>query len=365
MDNKTLREFTVTRFKGDFPEIPTYPDIDIAALTAKDIKAGEEPKFITLRIAREGAKSANGLLYDAPLLSSIEEQLQGVGGLMGHLDDDKRDTDFPIDAVDWVGHFRDGDTLWAKAYIPPGEVRDMVERVQARRGKLATSIYGPFESREALPDGSWRANGFKLESLDLAPASRAALKLGGDFKITAQMETDNDSEDESMDKAQLIAELKVTDIPALLREQIIQEFKDKQGEDEHVKELETKLKAAEDQVAEMRTQKADAERAAFDAKLDSLVAETVKVEALRPVARRAVVVELAGETDEEKAKAALKEYTEGEEFKNLAKAMVMELAGPGAFIPGVDKGGKGGSQTWKDQLADNAGKLAQEIGAVS
>jgi hypothetical protein len=54
-------------------------------------------------------------------------------------------------------------------------------------GRIATSVYGTARF-ENFADGKRRAHNFVLESLDFAPPERAALKLGGDFFVTAEME---------------------------------------------------------------------------------------------------------------------------------------------------------------------------------
>jgi hypothetical protein len=353
----TLREYMIGEFQGTYPEIPTDPKIDIAALTEGD----DDPFFVTLPVAQIGRVSENGLVYDEKLVNAIEAQMVGKGGNMGHIKPEDRSSAFPVEDVDWVASLRVGDTTWGKAYVPPGKARTFIRRLKARGGQLATSIYGPHGGRETLPGGSWRAANFTLESLDLAPADRAALKISGQFAVTAQMTTDNNSEDETMDKAQLIAELKVDDLPEALRQQVIQGWQADKGEADRVAELENQLKAAGDKVAEMEKQVAETQRAAFEATLDNLIAETVKIADLRPVVRRAVLAELAGEAEADKAKEVLKEYTEGEEYKGLAQAMSMKLQG-GAAIVG-ELSGRDGKKDWKDRIADNAGELAQEAGA--
>jgi hypothetical protein len=128
-------------------------------------------------------------------------------------------------------------------------------------------------------------------------------------------------------------------LPDALRQQVIQGWQTSQGEADRVTELENQLKVADDKVAEMEKLVAETKRAAFNATLDNLIAETVKIADLRPVVKRAVLAELAGETGEDKAKEALKEYTEGEEYKGLAQAMSMKLQGGHAIVQGVDNGG--------------------------
>lgn len=344
MDEKTLREFMIGEFQGRFPEVPIDPKVNLEALTAGDT----DPFFVTLPVAQLNRVSGNGLIYDERLVQAIEAQIVGKGGIMGHLKIEDRDSAFPVEDVDWVGIKREGDTTWGKAYVPPGEAREFIRRVKARGGQLATSIYGPHGGREVLPDGSWKAKNFRLESLDLAPADRAALKMGGQFDITAQMETEH-SEDKTMDeKTKIIAELKVEDLPEALRNQVIKGWQTEQGEADRVAELEKDLKAATDRVAELEKEKEKAEREAFGVKLDGMIAETVKVEAVRPFVKRAVLAELGDAIEDEKVRQVLKEYCEGEEYQGLAKAMSVDLQGGAAIVQGVNNGGEGVLAEFKD-----------------
>ena len=203
-------------FKGGFPDVPTYSHVDVSLLHKND----PEPFYVVLPVARVGEVSANGLIYDEELVSEIEAQLPGLGGIRGHNFDH---TQFPVEAHDVVGHVREGDTLWVKLYVPPGEGREDMRRRKARGGKVGTSILGKFAKRIAEANGQWRVRGLKLESLDLGPITRTALDLGGAFAVVSELETDPKMEDGEMDRAQVIAELTPGDLPQALRDAIIRE----------------------------------------------------------------------------------------------------------------------------------------------
>jgi len=234
--SEIVRDYVVGEFRGDFPEIAPDPRVDLETLTGGD----DHPFFLTLPVGEVGKVSENGLRYDEALVEAIQEQVVGRGGIMGHIKHEERSTAFPIEDVDWVGVARQGTTLWGKAYIPPGEVREYVRRLKARGGKLATSIYGPYAQREALQDGTHRIRGLRLESLDLAPAERAALKLGGMFGVTAQMEQSKEDMEADMPltKEQVIAELTVDEIPQALREQIATGVEADRDAEDRIAELE-------------------------------------------------------------------------------------------------------------------------------
>lgn len=338
-----LRDYFVAEFRGNFPQINNDPRVDVGALTAGD----DAPFYVTLPVARVGEASANGLLYDEELVEAIESQMVGKGGIMGHIKPDERDTSFPIEDADWVGARRDGSTLWGKAYIPPGEAREYIRRLMARGGKLATSIYGR-GNREAVRDGVHRMRGFLLESLDLAPADRAALKLGGQFAVTAQMETETEEGEPAMDKKQLLAELTAGDVPATIREQLIADWQADNADASRIAELEQQVEDRDTVISDLRDQLEQVRVREFDNALDGVVAEYVKleansdegkkrVEALQRMFRARLIAELGDERDEDKLQ-TVAETVWKDEMKVIAETVRDALAGPPARVSGKVRG---------------------------
>lgn len=337
-----LRDYFVTEFRGNFPQIEIDPRVNLEALTNQE----ENPFFVTLRIARVGETSSNGLHYDNEIVTAIQEQMVGRGGIMGHIRDEERDTSFPIEAADWVGALRENGTLWGKAYIPPGEVREYIRRLRARGGKLSTSIYGPYKEKEQLDNGRWKPIGLTLESLDLAPADRAALQLGGDFLITSQMTQQNKGDD--MTKDELLAELTAKDVPTSLRDKIIQEFQDSSQQASQLAELNQQITDQKTLNETLQGQLKTLQAKEFETAVDSIVAEYVKleaksdagkerIEALRRMFRSRLVSEIGDKQD----KAKVKETAEtlwASEFKVVAEAVRDAISGPAAIIPGNPNG---------------------------
>jgi hypothetical protein len=335
-----IRAFTVGEFRGNFPQIETDSRVDLDALTEND----ESPFFVTLPIARVGEVSANGLQYDEELVKAIMEQAVGKGGIMGHLKPEERNTAFPIEDVDWVGVTRVEDTAWGKAYVPPGEAREYIRRLMARGGKLATSIYGPYEKQ--LPgeaDGSHRIRGLRLESLDLAPADRAALQLGGQFAVTAQMNDEIEGDDEMPTKDEVIAELTANDIPQTVREQIVSDWQQEHETEDRIAELEQERDDANALVETLQGQLEKYAVREFEAALDNQVSELVdwevkgeeaqsKVESLQRTVRRQILAELGDERDPEKVEEVAAEVWE--ELKPLAETIRSALSGPAAVVSG-------------------------------
>jgi len=341
-----MRDYTLAEFRGNFPQIATGEGVQLDALTLGD----DDPFFVTLPIAVVGETSVNGLHYDETLVNSIQAQMVGRGGLMGHIDDEDRDTAFPIEAADWIGALRQGATLWGKAYVPPGAAREYIRRLKARGGRLATSIYGPYAAHKKQSDGSWRAEGFQLETLDLAPADRAALKLGGDFNITMQME--NSQEDIEMTKDELLAQLTPGDIPAALVEQIIAAYKVDADTEKKLAELTAERDAGLKLVKELQDKQTAQQAAQFDSALEKQIAELVdwrvegddakkRVTMVRDTLKRHILSEMADDRDVDKIEEIAKAAWKSEDVQLLAETVKATLGGPRAIVAGKQRGSIG------------------------
>lgn len=332
-----FRTFTVGEFRGGYPTIDVDPRVNLDALTKND----DDPFYVTLPIARIGEVSSNGLFYDEELVKAIEEQVVGKGGTMGHIKPEERNTAFPVEDVDWVGVTRENGTTWGKAYVPPGSAREYLRRLMARGGKLATSIYGPYEKRETHGKSSYKMRGFKLESLDLAPADRAALQLGGQFAITAQMELDDNLESDDMNREEIIAELTTEDIPQNLREQIIQGWREEGDKQDLVSELENERDDGLKIIAELQGRLEAYETQEFEATLDGKLAKLVdwqvkgdeaekKVTSFKSTLRNRILSELSGKTSQEDIDAVSAEVWD--EMKPIAETIRDALTGPPAVV---------------------------------
>jgi hypothetical protein len=349
----------ITKFAGDFPQITNYPGVNLEMLTEGDVN----PFFITLAIAEVGRTSSNGLLYDKELVDAIARQLQGSGGIQGHIPEGEENTTFPIDAVDWVGHVFQDNVLWAKAYVPPGETREYLRRLKARGGKLGTSIYG-YGEREFVDEEQtvWRSRNFELHNVDLAPPKKAALEMGGEFLVTA--ETTNS--DNKLRGTHMPTEITLADVPQSIREQIIRQAQletdagrvselSQQVTDlnNRVAELETireereaRITTLETAVAERDTVIAEFREAEFNSVLDTRIAEATnwqvndnakkeKLEALRQSLRRGALTALgSGERNAETIEAAIQRAFDDNQL--IIETMRDSLAGPGAGVGGIN-----------------------------
>ncbi|MCL4863380.1 MAG: hypothetical protein KJZ93_28510, partial [Caldilineaceae bacterium] len=136
----------VWEFKGKYPDVPIATGVDYDALVEGD----SDPVFVTLPIGKANVKSGNKRFYDDKFVAELERQVLANKpvGLMGHLSAEARATEFPSEAVHWIGARRVGELLWGKGYVPPGDARARLKRYRASGKKIATSI-------DAMVEGIW------------------------------------------------------------------------------------------------------------------------------------------------------------------------------------------------------------------
>lgn len=354
MTDEVIREYFVGEFRGDFPDVPIAEGVDLEAIRQRD----PDPMFVTLPIAEVGKVSSNGLLYDEPLVDSIVAQVNSKrpGGIFGHLKDEDRNTSFPLPAGLWVGAARIGQKAWGKSYIPPSAARDYVSNLKAVGGQLATSIYGRGKF-ERVRDGVRRMLSLDLESLDFAPPGRAALGLGATPHLTSEMSPqgataamEQEQEPIMADKAQVISELTVADIPATLREAIVAEASQQSGAQATIAELTNTNKAQGEVIAELKTTVETLRRERVLDVVDSTVAELTdwhvttdedkaKLKSLRDMLTKQIVTRLGDDFKVERvAELASAAF---EDIKPIAELVRDALAGPAAIINGkpLAKGG--------------------------
>lgn len=361
MASENVHEYTVGEFKGNYPDVP-IPDGVLSAL--KELDAN--PFFVTLPIIPEvGAISKNGLLYDEALVNSVESQINTnrPGGIFGHLKDADRNTAFPIPEGMWVGAKREGNALWAKAYVSSGPGRDYLKRLKAVGGKIATSIYGKGDYQETATKGVRRLTSFNLESLDFAPPERAALGYGAAPGITAEFE-----QEIIVDKQQIIAELTVGDIPATLRAAIVAEAQATNTQQTRVSELTSKVAELETQVNDRDAIIAELRVAEFDRKVDNKVAALTdwkvseggkaKLDSFRRTVKSRLVAEMGTERDLTSLDAVAE--TVWADLQPIAETIRDALSGPPAIVNG--KVAQKSSDAWRDELAAKAGELRTAAG---
>lgn len=338
MTEERVLEYHVSAFRGKPPEIDIADGVDIEGIQKRDADA----MFVTLPIAEIGAISNNGLLYDEALVDSIGEQINAKrpGGIFGHLKEEDRGTSFPLPAGLWVGAARHEQTLWAKAYIPPSAARDYVQNLKAVGGQIATSIYGKGKF-EKVSDGVRRLANFKLESLDFAPPSRAALGMAAVPHVTAEMETEQ--EPIMADKAQVIAELTVADIPANLRDAIVAEASKQDETQATIAELTNTVTAKDEVISELNKQVESYRLERLTAAIEARVAELTdwpvadeggkdKLKKMRELLKGQILTRLGSDPKAERV--AEMADAAWEDLKPIAEMLRDALAGPAAIVNG-------------------------------
>lgn len=365
----------VTELRGAYPNVPIAADVDYAALVAGD----PDPSFITIPIGKANVTSGNGRFYDDAWLQELERQTLETRpiGLMGHLSEKQRATEFPPEAVHWVGVLREQDSgvLWGKAYIVPGEARDRIRRYKAQGKSIATSI-------DAHADGYWDeslqayrmdAKTLKLGQIDIAPADRAGIgALARVPVLTKEMSAGNSSptspgivgdatsendppataENEEeitlMDKIEAIREMTVEDadlLPKAVKAAILSEAEPapEVAQMAGIRELLGLDDKADVGVAirELSEAKAEAAKKAVTDRITELLTHEesgIKQEKVRPVVRE--LVEARKPQTPADAETAYKAVLEMASVKELLQAKLVETMGPPQRTPVAGKQGK-------------------------
>lgn len=346
----------VGEFRGSYPVVNTFADVDIEALTSGD----DEPLFVTLPIGKDNAVSKNGRFYSREFVNALEKWVYELRptGIQGHPDPAKLDTEFQTPSLFWVGTARVGEMLWGKAYVPPGETRETIRRTRATKGRLATSIYG-YPGENGV---TWDAQrgvyhidpaGFKLLEIDLAPAGRAGVpdlevvpQLTSEMTLTRRQEnTERDDmggqNDNPTNRLQVISELTDDDVrllPENVRQAIIANSEPVKiiGEMASALGVEgTDTHAVLTAVKELVKEQEAVRRERLGAAIDKAVAEAVMPNAKqitdRVKAARATVAELvrvrqpSGPDD---VAAVVAEIVEQPHVKTLVESLVVSEMGP-------------------------------------
>lgn len=328
----------ISELRGGFPNVAIASDVDYAGLIAGD----DNPFFVTLPIGKAGVTSGNKRHYDEAWLQELERQTitNKPVGLLGHLPAADRAHAMPVEAIHWVGVLRDGDTLWGKGYVPPGEARTRIARYRAHNKKIATSI-------DAEADGTWDeaikafrmdARTLKLGQIDIAPADRAGIPALAEVPyVTTEMITDEPVIEQEIDmpekgKLDYINEMTADDarlLPEPVRQALLatvaippevaqaQELRAALGVDDKadLAKLITEMK---------QTQEAQA-KAAVKARITEL-ATAVKVEDVRGIVIE--MVEGKNPQTPQEAETAYTQVVEMQTIKNLLASSLQNTMGP-------------------------------------
>lgn len=323
LDTESFQITFVSEFSATAPDVPLAPGVDKALLEQTvDGQPDLSPMYLTLKVAEAGAVSGNKFRHTPELVSAVVEQINTVkpSGIMGHIRPEERSTAFPVADIHWVGAIEVDGAAYAKGYIPAGraEVREQYRAEKAKGGKAATSLFGG-GPKKTLNNGEWTATPFRLDSLDLAPWSRAAWPSTGEFALTAEtldptLQSEAVEQENTMPDEIKWDEIKYADLPAEVVEMVLAENKPDDPPPappaEPDQALVTELQGVKDanttlttQVKEMSDELAARRQREFEQTIDAIVAEFTKwdtagheaaetaVENLRTSFRAAVVAE--------------------------------------------------------------------------
>lgn len=334
----------VWELRGSYPEIPTFPDVDIAALTEGD----ENPVYITLPIGEAGATSRNKRHYDEAFVMELarQTQLRKPAGIMGHVKG--KPMEWPEDDVHWVGMKFENGQLWGKAYVSSKEGRERVRLYKSTNKPIATSIYAHMGLNWDEKIGAYRADSKSLDlhRIDLGPIDMAGIQSMAKIPhVTAELIDENDDNKENeMDKLQVIREMTAEDaalLPQPVRDVIVATVQTP-AEVGLVTELRAELGDGDllQAVRELKEEREERQKTAVTHRVTELVNEGIKAESLRPLVVE--LVQAKAPDTLEAAETAYKTVVEGETVMELLKAHVTQAGGPPLRM-GV-QGGKGGNK---------------------
>lgn len=333
----------VWEFKGSYPNVPIFSDVDIQTLT----KGDTDPEFVTLPIGRDDVKSDNDRFYSREFVQKIEREVydKRPTANRGHIDDKDRGSSFPLPSAYWVGTVRVGEFLWGKAYVPPGEDREMLRRLKAAKGKIATSIYGTGQGNYDKQRGAYviDPSTFNLEHIDFAPPDRAGVpSLAVVPHLTKEMKDGKPMEPQivPVNRVQVIGEMSVEEvryIPDAVRLAILQASNESKLVSELAKVTGKEGDALLGLVSELVRERAVIQGERITTAIEKMVAETIMPNAVQLTERvkfaRQMVAELVqakSPQDEAGVKSAVAEIAELAHVKSMVEAATIAEMGPNA-----------------------------------
>lgn len=348
----------VYEIKGKYPDVPLADGVDYDELIAGD----EDPVFVTLPIGKANVRSGNKRFYDEAFIKEFERQVLDIKpiGLMGHLSDAQRATEFPAEAVHWVGTKRVGDLLWGKGYLPPGEARARLRRYKSTNKKIATSIDATLEGiwDDSVQAYRMKADTLKLAQIDIAPADRAGIAdLAAVPHLTSEMAggeasaypiSRNYSQEDDMDRTQVIREMTADDakiLPEPVRQAVlqsavpapevaqVQELRAALGLDDKadLKTVVTEMRKVQEEQRQAAIKTRIVELATPDPKRKPDEDKSIKIDAVR-----GVVIEMVNALEPksiQEAEAAYDKIVASGPITELLKSKVVQTMGPPQGTP--------------------------------
>jgi hypothetical protein len=299
-----------------------YPKVELS----DDVRAqlGEDALFVTLPVARVGARSRNGRTYTREAVQSIVDAVNGKRpeGRWGHLRDDERATRYDPPAIRWLAAMLDDEGVaWAKGIPVTAEAREHFRIAKIAGAQVGTSVYGM-----GRLEGD-RVIAFDLETIDLADPNRVGIPdTAAEPIVTTEMAMAGETD----------MTITLNDVPAEVRQQILEQAAAESGE--RLSEMEAQVGTLSEQVQTLSSDLAAARTMISQLLVtyaEARISEQVQIE---PV--RVLVGKLVGIREQDGARmidgvasiadvdAAISAVLNDESVKAFNKASVAEMMGP-------------------------------------
>lgn len=336
--SELLVEF-ISEYRGQYPDVPLAPGIDLAGLQEDD----DKPFFVTLPLVKVGGKSNNGFTWEAADVARVVHEIntKKPEGNPGHIKPENRSTQYDLPKLRWVGAAVVDGTAYGKAYIPKyaHEVREYFKLAKRTNARVGTSVYG-LRGSQGLAD-------MTLESIDLGHPDRLGSPDAAAVPhITSELEQEEPNMGDTASDL-LIAEYKknwetsqttVAELQGTVKQKDTQIAELQQAQTTLVAlvaELnlgEKPLEAAKAIISELTTLRTKVLVSEIDSALNDN--SIVKNAAIRPYLRKFLVrkdgAPLVATIDE--AKAIITEQLADPDMIELSKKLVVEMRGGSAYV---------------------------------
>lgn len=207
--NGIVQEMVTTYDDGDI-KVPLSSGVDLVQLLDGD----EDPMFVTID-ALSDTISGNKRRWTSDELHRIAEQVMKnkPDGYQGHLAPEERSSKAPDAVTMWLGakvaNHKGRNRLFIKGYVLPkaSQFKDYLRKAAAAGKNVAVSVYG--QAMETWNESlkAFEVSNFSLESIDWARPGAEGVPNSGFFKVTAEMNGEDEVDKIEILRATTIAEM--------------------------------------------------------------------------------------------------------------------------------------------------------------
>jgi hypothetical protein len=318
-----IRQFFETKLEGDYPNIDIKVNIE-----------DKNPTFITLPFMKIGSVSMNdGMVYNEETVQAFVEKInkEMPEGNFGH--ENSLWATMPQSPIVWGGALLDDDGLaWAKGYVWQEDSAKYVKTLKQFNKSVESSFVLEigWDNIEYISDHEYKIRNPRdanLLNLDLTPAGMAAVQFEerGEWHITKQQvdkKLKNDKEQVKMSEEKI----EITDE---IKAQVIAEYEKESKNVLLIAQLKDRNEELQNEVETLTQVHQETSRKYLDVLVQSKIAKVLEVEdaGLFEYVQMKVFSQMSELKNEEDIDSALEEIVEGETFKNLAQAVVLQTSG--------------------------------------